>query len=280
MRFSWDWIHEYLERSLRTEYAEAEFAQVRLLDTRVAGFSSAPALLDHLQQRDHGIAETDPIYATLVRAVQSGRATRVAQQLLLCGLWPGLDGVYRRNVRGFRGREDDLSSALYAAFSELVPSLDLTRVTRVAATLVRSTAREAMLVLRSEWAKHEKYVEPLGTELDASAGAASADHENNELEHRYQRVESAAAAADPIALGVAYWRDLVDLRRSLLPVLGEDTDLMLRVAVLEEHHGSVASDLGIAAAAVRKRVQRARRRLSSHLRNPASLTRESNIEQD
>jgi DNA-directed RNA polymerase specialized sigma24 family protein len=263
-------MHESLVNFLFTVHAEAEFTELQAIEPKLARFTGASALLDHLTQVSHDLEETDQIYAGLVRAVQAGCATSVAHSLLWCGLWPGLDRVYRRRLRLFRQRLDELTSAISIAFTELVSRIDLQRVARVAATLVRSTDRDMMYALRREWTEGTKLSEGFahleGGHPSARAetrDSGRAEGEDGDASH------SIEALPDPIAVGARYWLELAELRQALLPVLGDDTDLILRVVVLDELQSQVAVDMGVSADAARKRFQRALQLLRRHVADDA-----------
>ena len=74
--------------------------------------------------------------------VQRREHHELVSGLLWLGLWPGLDAVYRRRQRNFRGQPEELIAELADVFTGIIERLDLEVVHRVAATLVRSTARD------------------------------------------------------------------------------------------------------------------------------------------
>lgn len=145
MRARWEALHEALVRFMSTLAADRQFLHARSVTHELARFDSAAGLLEVLTSRDGDLDEKDAIYVALVRAVQERVAwSSFAMHALWCGLWPGLDAVYRRRLHGFGGEADELTSAMSSTFTTLVGRLALHRVRRVAATLIRSTERDLM----------------------------------------------------------------------------------------------------------------------------------------
>lgn len=183
-------------------------------------FRNLHELLVYLLERNGDLAERDRVLAALVFLTRIEGTGRVATALLWLALWPGLCGVYaRRRRRGVSA--DDALSAISCAFTLLVAEMDLSRVTRVAATLVRSTEREAVALLRT-CAREVALEEPA---LDAQQAPSAAD----------------AFEAEGLA-------------RHLF---GPDASLVWAVAVLDETQAEAALRFGVSAAAARKRYQRA-----------------------
>jgi hypothetical protein len=235
VRISWADLHSALVRALVTAEAVEQYRRLCAEWHVLARFPSAPALLEHLALPSRHLDSIDQIYAVLVRTVQArARAARTAHALLMCGLWPGLDRIYRRRRSQFRDRADELPVALSGTFTLLVGQLDLRTVHRVAATLVRSTAREIASAARRS---------RVGTEISLE--------ELEELEEL-----PAPAVNDEV-----FRYELATLHRVLRPIVGEDTELVLRVLVLEERQSTAAARLGLTLHTARKRFQRAIRRL-------------------
>lgn len=235
MRARWEGLHAALIGSVTTLQAAKHFRDLRGSDPLLARFESGSALLAHFTHREEDLDGKDRLYAALVQAVQSRAPwARLAHALLWCGLWPGLDRVYRRRVWYFRTDPDELTEAISVAFTMLVGRLDVARVHRVAATLVRNTGREIM---------DER--QRVQDELSLLAPAPDAD------------VEAPA--------GRSLAGELAALREHLVPVIGADADLVLAVAVLDLDQHEAAKRLGIAHEVARKRFQRALRRVRAQL---------------
>ncbi|MCA9560274.1 MAG: hypothetical protein KC583_17115, partial [Myxococcales bacterium] len=117
-------------------------------------FDDAGALLAYLNHAGGDLDEKDAIYGSLVQAAQSrGDDAELAVALVWLGLWPALDGVYRRRQRDFFGEPERLVSEVGARFTAAIHDADLSRVRRVAATLVRNVDRDVREALKRQWAE-------------------------------------------------------------------------------------------------------------------------------
>jgi RNA polymerase sigma-70 factor (ECF subfamily) len=226
--------------SVTTLQATSHFRDLRGSEPLLARFESGSTLLAYFAQQEADLDDKDRLYAALIRAVQSQAPwTRLAHTLLWCGLWPGLDRIYRRRVRYFRAEPADLTEAISVVFTMLVGRLNLARVHRIAATLVRNTDREIMDERRRM---------------------------QDELSHRVAMRHTAAwsrmLASAPDAgveapAGRSLAGELAALREHLVPVIGADADLVLAVAVMDLDQHEAAKRLGITHDVARKRFQRA-----------------------
>lgn len=186
-------------------------------------FRNLHELLVYLLERNGDLAERDRVLAALVFLTRIEGTGRVATALLWLALWPGLCGVYaRRRRRGVSA--DDALSAISCAFTLLVAEMDLSRVTRVAATLVRSTEREAVALLRT-CARELALDEPALDALQVPSGECAAN--------------------------------AFEAQRLAQHLFGDDASLVWAVAVLDETQAEAALRFGVSAAAARKRYQRA-----------------------
>jgi hypothetical protein len=241
MRARWEALRAAFIHSMNTFESKERFQQAHGSEAILAGFESPARLVQHLADPSWDRDRKDAIYAALVRASQAHAPwTEVADAILWCGLWPGLDGIYRRQLRHFRNEPEELVSALSTAFTGLVARLDLRLVHRVAATLVRSTERDLTDDLRRGWAERasrKKLLEESGEaphKRDSELGIPSCLPFDGELEV---------------------------LRDRLRPVVGRDTDLVLAAVVGGESQREIAERLGRGHEATRKRCARALRRL-------------------
>lgn len=252
MRARWEALHAGLAHSVRTLHAETAFTTIQRHHPR---FEDAVAVVDYLTNRDGDRDEKDAILGTLATLVHRREAHRLAGALLWLGLWPGLDAVFRRRarLRSSPGASDELVSELTDAFTREVASLDLSRVSRVAATLVRSTERR--LLLAGSRAAQEL---PLADVGDDEALA----------------VPSPGARESRLGLptGRSPEDDVAALRARLERVVGADAELLVSVAVLGETQGEAGTRLGLSAAAARKRFQRALARARPRLALSLSLS--------
>jgi RNA polymerase sigma-70 factor (ECF subfamily) len=254
MRARWEGLHAALVRSVTTLQADRQFKQARETEAVLARFESPAGLIEHLASKDGDRDEKDAIYAALVRASQSRAPwADIAAALLWCGLWPGLDGVYRHRLRHFRDEPEELVAALSATLTSLVARLDLGRVNRVAATLVWSTDRELMEGRRREWTEQAHRHTPRADE--GAPEPASPARQDSEL---------------GIPVGLSFAGELEVLRARLLPIAGVDTDLLLAVVAIEENQREAAERAGLKHEAARKRFQTVLRRVRADFREGLS----------
>jgi len=254
VRAQWEGLHAALVSSVGSRPAETQFQVLRGSKPALSRFDSAEGLLAYLAAVDGDLDEKDQIYAALVRAVQvRARWSKLATALIWCGLWPGLDRIYRRQAATFRRAPDELVQEISLAFSKLLSGLDLARVRRVAATLVRSTERELLAERRRQRAEERRRAEP-------EASVADDESETVDL--------AAAAGGQPAAPtpGPSFPGEIAALRARLGPMTGADTDLLLAVVVLGADQREVAAQLGLSYEAARKRFQRAVAGLRRELR--------------
>jgi len=140
----------------------------------------------------------------------------------------------------------------------------------VAATLVRSTARDLIDRRRRVWADADRIVyrdtfEPVRDQDDRIIVASHLD--------RLARAEWEASQAEaPLGLtqGLSFEDDVAELRVWLTEIIGADAELLLAVLVLDENQREAAQRLGLSHDAARKRFQRALGRLREHLASSLS----------
>jgi hypothetical protein len=231
----WDIVHAGLALSARSEKSTRVFQEIRILHAaELAPFTDGGALVDALERRDTGAAgldEKDRILAALVRAAGDPRTTRQAIELLLLALWPGLSAVFHRLSRLYRRRPDELAVEILDRFTVCVRRLDLRGCTRVAATLVRNTARVVSVARLSELksaARDQRPTPPCDALADRTAEHATA---------------------------------LVDLRAWLQEIVPRDADLVMGVLVGGQNCREAGACLGISHASARQRLARARARI-------------------
>lgn len=269
MRARWEALHAALDRSVRSLQAEQAFQQARQ-HPALARFDQPFEVVEYLASKGGDLDEKDHLLGVLVTLVQRREHHELVSGLLWLGLWPGLDAVYRRRQRNFRGQPEELIAELADVFTGIIERLDLEVVHRVAATLVRSTARDLIDRRRRVWADADRIVyrdtfEPVRDQDDRIIVASHLD--------RLARAEWEASQAEaPLGLtqGLSFEDDVAELRVWLTEIIGADTELLLAVLVLDENQREAAQRLGLSHDAARKRFQRALGRLREHLASSLS----------
>src|SRR5438094_268135 len=139
MRAHWEALHESLMQAVRTLDAAQRFNEAKQRKRALARFADAISLLEYLTSKSGDLDEKDAIYAALVELVQvRGGEADVAMALAWLGLWPALDAIFRRRLRHFREASEELVSEIASCFTSQVQRADLSRISRVAATLTRN----------------------------------------------------------------------------------------------------------------------------------------------
>jgi DNA-directed RNA polymerase specialized sigma24 family protein len=233
MRASWEALQESLSRSIRTFEAAEQFRILQSQRQGLGAFAEPVALAAWLADRAVDPGERNEVYIALVELAQQGEEG--AMPLLWLGLLPALEAIYRRQRRFWHRNPDGLVSEIASAFSQLVQRMDLSRVNRIAATLVRSTERDVCAERQRTLPKHTHEVE-LPDDFDL---------------------------VDPVSTLSANG-DAEAVRRLLLPVVGHDAELVISVVVMGQTQAEAAVALGIPHDAARKRFQRALARLQKH----------------
>jgi DNA-directed RNA polymerase specialized sigma24 family protein len=225
--------------ALRTAEAQHAYRLVRCNWEALSDFEQPEALVSFLTAREGESHIKEGLLAGLVVLVQMGDSVRFFVALLWLGLWPGLDGVYRRCLRRMEREPAEVVSSVAASFMSLVARVNVSGVQRVAATLVRGTERDVL----KAWSK--------------------------ELEEQRQRARLEEGGWEPavqwpvpfVSRARSFDAEVEELRAWLLPLAGEDTDLVVSVLLHEEGYVEVGASFGLAPSAARKRVQRAMGRL-------------------
>ena len=253
-RAGWEHLRSDLLRTINTLGAERAFQRGCQGSRALEGFLSPSTLVGYLTSQDGDLDRRDAIYRVLVRAVQrQSDWSDVASAILWLGLWPGLDTIYRRRLRLFHQGPDDPVSAIGLCFTTAVRRARLSRINRIAATLTKNTERNLVDELRRGWKRSANEVDGEDERLEEGA---------NEAQKR------SGGATDVVSDGFL----LKELRSRLLPVIGDDADLLLAVLVLDETQREAADRLGISHAAARKRFQRARARARRYFREACPIS--------
>ncbi len=251
MRAHWEALHESLARAVRTLEAATQFNEARKRKPALARFEDAVSLLAYLNDRGGDLDEKDAIYVALVETVQARREdASLAMSLAWLGLWPALDAIFRRRLRHFPGASEELVSEIGACFTSQVQRANLSRISRLAATLARNTERDVSEGRRAAWAE------------DARRTDIPPEHELGEP----------AAPPEPSELGIPAGLSTEDeiaaIRALLVPIVGDDADLVIGAAIYGESQRELAQQLGITHEAARKRFQRALDRIRERFRRP------------
>lgn len=116
MRRTWQALHEGLARQANTLDAHRKFNRERQRRIVLEPFEDPAALVDYLNSKGGDRDHKDRIYAALVEMAQAEEQVGLAMALLWLGLWPGLDAVYRRNLRHHLDDPGELVSELWDRF--------------------------------------------------------------------------------------------------------------------------------------------------------------------
>ena len=232
MRATWPVFYASLAGSLNRRSSETTFRALRAVRPALANFAGPSELL-HFQSQPQG----DPAFRyEVIRAL--GEASQLdpvvrtlATTLTILALWPALDAAHARLWRGFPNDRAELAADLIARITQAVLTLDLSRVEKVASTLVRNVERDLrrQLISGRERAQQE-------TQMDDDVVA--------EVGQRYGDGAAAAVRGD-IAI------------ECLGIVSAADRDLLCRVIQMGETQKEAGKVLGLTHAAARKRYQRA-----------------------
>src|SRR5262245_57609993 len=96
MRTRWEELHAGLLRSIdRRESVEA-FEELQRRSPPLAPFGGASALVEFLIGKGNSLVRRDRVLRCLVEEASRGSAKRIALALLLLGLWPALDSIFRK----------------------------------------------------------------------------------------------------------------------------------------------------------------------------------------
>jgi RNA polymerase sigma-70 factor (ECF subfamily) len=225
-------------RSIEDRDAIEGFPELRARREVLGRFSAPVSVVAYLAHEGGDVDHKDRVLRALVQEVREGVALRLSYSLLLLCLWPGLDAAFGRRLRLFRQQREDLAVELVDRFTTEICRIDLDRVTRVAATLVRNTERE-VVVSRCR-------------ELKLAA--------------RFRQLSPEVAAArtlepylSPFGLNVGDSDDdsINTIRGWLERAIGRDADLLVQVVIHGRSRSELAAVLGTSRDTLDKRVQRA-----------------------
>lgn len=239
MSLAWNAIHDSLLHSSRTLTFQRQFDLMRRSCSALAAFCDPASLLDALHRQSESHDRKNECLRTLVgEAQRTGPQSDTALTVLLLALWPGLDCIRRRSLGWRLGSTSDITSELLSRATESLRTLDLGRINRIAATVLRNMQRDMIRGCRREAARQGVTSERLPDELP----------------------DERAIGGSRLSLSL--------LRTDVERVIGEDASLVIRVAVEGFTQAEVAVEFGLSEEAARKRYQRATRRLrEAHEKN-------------
>jgi len=237
MRSSWEEIRRGLLQWIESREAVATFERLAKRAPALERFSRPGALVDAVAKTADLVAK-DRVLAALITATGARETRRLAQALLLLCLWPGLDAIFHRRIIFFRRDPQELAAEIVDRFTRCVHRIDLRRVNRITATLVRNTERDLVDARRKESA-----VETRAVELPA------------ELPERRE----GQASESPFGVPCGRWdaTAIAGLRSWLSRAVGRDADLVIEAILLEKSGSELARSFGLSPVAARKRLGRA-----------------------
>ncbi|WP_026784155.1 RNA polymerase sigma factor [Pleomorphomonas koreensis] len=236
MSFAWHEIRDHLMHSSSTLHFQRSFDVVRRAHDPLIAFRDPAALLDGLHRGTADPEDKNLILSALIEAAQGdGPTSDCALTMLMLALWPGLDAIRRRSIWRRIGSADDVASDLLARTTEAVRGVDLGRVNRIAATIMRNVERDMIRARQRDAAREH-----------LASGADPDEVMDN---------------GDSGIGGTGYER----LNGAVRELLGDDALLVIRVAIEGFSQAEAGAELGLTEAAARKRYQRAMRRLHDAL---------------
>jgi RNA polymerase sigma-70 factor (ECF subfamily) len=241
MRSRWEELHAGLRRSIEGRESVSQFDVLRARCAPLVAFGGPAALAAFLVDKGSGLFGRDRALRCLVEEAQRGSTKRTALALLLLGLWPALDSIFRKRSHLFQREAHDIEVEIIDRFIAQVQRIDLGRVSCLAATLVRNTEREVVDARVRERARAAKQdaVTP-----DVIATPSLDD-------------EPPRASCFGLPGGQSDEAHVASLRRWLLSAVGPDADLIVDAVIHEKSRLDLAASLGISHAAARKRLERA-----------------------
>jgi len=224
---AWDSLRKHFLQEALSRDATQRFRIAAPLHPVLARFQDPTALLQFVFDRANHPQEKDSVYRVLIELARREPRSGLWRALLILGLWPGLDAAFNRNIRPWRRQRNDLCSELTLHVCDQIARIDLRRVRRVAATIVRNVARdvERTRLRRRRW---EKRTSPLS--------------------NREPDDGTVLSQPGPEQVAIAL--------RSLAPELHRDIELLTAVLAGGETQPEAALRLGLSVSKAEKRIQR------------------------
>jgi hypothetical protein len=241
MRSRWEEMHAGLQRSLDRRESVVSFEELQRRSPALGPFGGPAAVATFLTSKGNSLVERDRVLRCLVTEASTGSAKRMALALLLLGLWPALDAIFRKRSPLFQREAHDIELEIIDQFMAQVHRVDLARVSCLAATLVRNTERE---VVDARLREHARAAKCDDLKPDAIAAPSIEDERpfTSAFGLPFDQPDGEAVAA---------------LRRWLRSAIGADADLIVGAVIDGKTRLDLAASLGISHAATRKRLERA-----------------------
>ena len=260
MRAPWEDLKQGIMRSVGTLGAKSPFQLMRGRWRPLHRFTDVGALLAYLNSPGGNLDEKDEIYAVLVESVQRRSAeAELAAAIVLLGLWPGFDRIYRHRIQDFKGDSTALVSEIGMRVTATINRMDLSGVQRVAATIVRNVDRDIREGLKRTWALDDlRGTLPFEVRREEHAETGA---RGEAWSHPRLRTRGPSELGEPYRLDTD--DDIRSLHRMLFELVGDDADLVIGAALYGSQK-DLAEHIGLSHEAARKRYQRAVSRLREH----------------
>lgn len=246
MRAHWAALRQSLTTTVEQAAAIAAFSKLAAGCKTLSAFSRPSDVIAYLVGSAGDLDNKDQVYARLILAVQADDATSgVASAVIWLGLWPGLSRIYSRNLRYFTSAPEELASELSYHFTAAVAKANLSRICRIAGTLIMNAERDIRAALRRSWAEQARRADRHASGLPPPV----CTYGLSEL--------GLPAGLDP-------YHQVVSIGDVLANVIGDDAELVVGVAIYGRSQREVGERLGLSHEASRKRYQRAMGRLRNH----------------
>jgi len=246
----WEKLYVSLLSQIDTKQSHKNFHKLRRRYQELVRFDDPAELKEYLNFNGGDLDEKDGIYSVLIQEVQKRSAeSELSTSLLWLGLWPGLAAVYRRQLKYFARQPECLVSDIGYHFTTTIHRANLSRINRVAATLVRNVERDIIASKRKRW-KYET-------------------RKKESKQNNYTQIASQhRAPAEPTKLdltpGLSTPGQVAEIEKQLGGIVGSDASLVVAAAVCGNSHRELSEQLGITHEATRKRYQRAVIQIREH----------------
>ena len=225
----WHEVHAHLLQQTTRATFQDKYRKIARRRRELSSFADPGAALAFLHEKAGAGRPKNALLRALVVEAQSCEhdTAGTAISLVILALWPGLDALRKRLLRGFPEGPDVLAGELTGRLSQAIITADLDRVTWIAGTFLRNIERDI----------------------------------KRDLVRRADVVCNVPVEECPDLCDRSEYRD-VGILEALRRQVGPDADLVMAVAVFGFSQKEAARALGLSYEAARKRYQRAISRLS------------------
>ena len=251
MHEHWDLFRAHFNHFIGTQEAKQAFLKTRGYQA-LDRFDGPTEVVVFLNCQNGDLDEKDQILSTLVLLVQRREHHAIAYALLWLGLWPGLDSAYHRRRRHFQ-KAAELASEIACAFMTRIERFKHEAITRVAATLVRSTERDVMKKCKREWLREKRFN----------------TLQNDSAREQPDSTESWFSENNRLRAVPSF--DLTALHEWFSKILGKNAYLLMAVFSRPETQRQAAERLGIPYSIVRKRTSRAFKKVLTDIKKNVPL---------